>query len=102
MSVSKKKLSQHAKDNPCIRCGNQNEFGIAHYNGYLSHQFGKGRGIKCDDTVSADFCFTCDLRYSEANYSKWEGGSKSIDRSERFLKWIMLSNIRRNDNGVFG
>lgn len=100
--ISRKKLSEHARENECIRCGNVNDFGISHYNGYLSYQFGKGRGIKCNDLMSADFCFNCDLRYSEANYDKWQRGSKSVDRSEKFLKWISLTNIRRDENGVFG
>ena len=99
--ISKRKLSEHARQNSCIRCGLDNDFGISHYNGYLSHQFGKGRGIKCDHMATADFCFKCDLKYSEINYGKYEGGSKSIDRSECFLKWILLTNIRRNESGIF-
>lgn len=100
--ISKKKLQDHARSHPCIRCGAPNDFGLSHYNGYLSYQFGKGRGIKCNDIATADFCFKCDIRYSESTYNQWEGGSKSIDRSERFQKWIILTNIRRAENGVFG
>jgi hypothetical protein len=36
--------------------------------------YGKGRGLKCDDTLTAEFCQGCDDLFSEKNYGKWEGG----------------------------
>jgi len=60
--------------------------------------YGKGRGIKCNDLATAEFCYECDQRFSEGSIdpiweSKWE-------RSEEFLHWIMMTNIRRVKAGV--
>ena len=94
------KLTAAARDQDCIRCGRPGETRACHYNGWRSHAFGKGRGIKCDDLATAEFCQACDLLFSESSYHLWEGGSKSVDRSEQFLFWITISNIRRKRNGV--
>lgn len=93
------KLTKAARNQPCIRCGKEGETRACHFNGFRAHSYGKGRGIKCDDIATAEFCQTCDDDFSEKNYAKWPGGSKSVERSEEFLHWIMMTNIRRRANG---
>jgi hypothetical protein len=58
---------------------------------------GKGRGIKGNRVAMAEFCQACDDYYSEANYAAWPGGSKNVVRSEEFLFWCVMTNIRRSD-----
>ncbi len=45
----------------------------------------------------AEFCFECDQLFSEEAYGLWEGGSKSIERSEEFLFWVVMTRIRREE-----
>ena len=78
----------------CIRCGKIGETRRCHYNGLRQHMLGKGRGIKCNDLAVAEFCHDCDQRYSEASYNAWEGGSKSVERSEELLYFIIMTIIR--------
>ncbi len=91
------KLTQSSKEMTCIRCDNPNATS-SHYNGPRQHDYGKGRGIKCNDLATAEFCYKCDQIFSEGSTSaiwasKWE-------RSEEFLHFIMLTNIRRMERGV--
>ena len=92
------KLTNSTKGKTCIKCGAPDAF-AAHYNGPRQHSYGKGRGVKCDDLMTADFCFICDQEFSEGsmllrwNHNKWE-------RSEEFHYWIALTNIRRLKDGV--
>lgn len=99
MTYRNPKLLRDAQHRPCIRCGRPGETRAAHYNGFRAHQYGKGRGIKCADNMTAEFCQTCDDLFSEANYHRWPGGSKSVERSEEFLHFIMLTQIRRVTDG---
>ena len=96
------KITKSAKDCTCIRCGNNIEGGVwaCHYNGFRSHRYGKGMRTKCHDLASAEFCMQCDELFSEKNYHLWEGGSKSTERSEEFLHWVTLTNIRRFERGT--
>lgn len=88
------KLTELARNEDCIRCGKTGETRACHYCGYRQHTYGKGRGIKCDDLLTAHFCQDCDDLFSEKSYHLWPGGSKSVDRSEQFLHWIMMTRIR--------
>ena len=88
-------LKDDAKNQPCIRCGKPGETRRAHYNGYRSYAYGKGRGIKPSDVMVAEFCHSCDELFSEQFYWKWPGGSKDIKRSEEFLHWIAMTLIRK-------
>ena len=86
------KLTQKSKGCTCIRCQRPHAY-ACHYNGPRQHDYGKGRGIKAADTSTADFCQECDNRFTEGSTSpdwpnKWE-------RSEEFLHYINLTNIRR-------
>ena len=90
------KITRGAKDMPCIRCGNPNST-ASHYNGPRQHSYGKGRGRKCHDLMSAEFCYKCDQRFTEGSTSPdW---SDKWDRSEAFMHWINMTNIRRYEEG---
>ena len=91
------KLTQASKGNDCIKCRATGETRACHYNGIRQHWLGKGRGIKANDLATAEFCQKCDQEFSEGVISGFE--SKE-DRSEQFLFWIMMTNIRRFNNGV--
>lgn len=92
------KLTELSKGLTCIKCGMPDAYS-AHYNGVRQHDYGKGRGRKCNDLMTAEFCYKCDQEFSEGsmlpiwNNNKWE-------RSEEFLFWISKTNIRRLKNGV--
>lgn len=90
----KEKSQEPMNHIPCIRCGRLGETRRCHYNGWRAHAYGKGRGIKANDKAVAEFCHNCDELFSEKNYHVWEGGSKSIERSEEFLHWITMTQIR--------
>jgi len=90
------KLTKSSNGSECIRCGAPDAYSC-HYNGPRQHDYGKGRGIKCNDLATAEFCYACDQDFSEG--SKPEGLTR-WERSEAFLHWIMLTNIRRIENGV--
>lgn len=87
------KLTQSSKGQACIKCGAPDAY-ACHYNGPRQHVYGKGRGIKCNDLATAEFCFKCDQEFSEGsmqprwNNNKWE-------RSEEFLHWIVMTLMRR-------
>ena len=72
-----------------------------HYNGVRQHDYGKGWGIKLHDLMTAEFCDTCDALFSEGSlgYKHWE---TKWDRSEEFLHFIALTNIRRFEGGTIG
>lgn len=90
------KLTESARHEDCIRCGAPNPY-ACHYNGIRQHSLGKGRGIKANDLATAEFCYQCDKLFTEGNNKAF----KSIeDRSEQFLFWIMMTNIRRLNKGV--
>lgn len=91
------RLTQKAKGMSCIRCGGPDAY-ACHYNGPRQLIYGKGRGIKCNDLATAEFCHNCDEIFTEGSMSlpwlnKWE-------RSEEFLHYVMLTNIRRLNNKV--
>lgn len=62
---------------PCIRCGNPNSQ-AAHSN---SSRYGKGRGIKADDSKTIPMCHSCHFQFdtfqlgnraeSEAMFDRW-------------------------------
>ena len=89
-------LRKLADGMPCVRCGLVGETCLRHYNGFRAHSYGKGRGIKCSDIAAAEMCQACNDLFDEKNYHLWPGGSKSIERSEEFLHYCMMTNIRRS------
>jgi len=85
------KLTQSAKGKDCIRCGAPDAY-ACHYNGIRQHSFGKGRGIKANDLVTAEFCYRCDQDFSEGITKNFES---SEDKSEQFMFYILMTIIRR-------
>lgn len=90
------KITESSRGQDCIRCGAPDAYS-AHYNGIRQHSFGKGRGIKANDLMTAEFCFKCDQDFSEGNMRNFESAE---DRSEQFLFYVCMTNIRRFNNGV--
>ena len=91
------KITESAKGQSCIKCNAPDAF-AAHYNGPRQHSYGKGRGRKCHDLASAEFCHRCDQEFTEGSQddrwmNKWE-------RSEEFLFYVTLTNIRRFEEGI--
>lgn len=94
-------LTAAAEGMTCIRCGKGGgTVRACHYNGFRAHAYGKGRGIKASDLATAEFCDDCDRDFCESQYHQWPGGSKSVERSEEFLHYVLLTNIRRARCGV--
>ena len=91
-----KKLTQASKGMDCIRCGAPDAY-ACHYNGDYQHKYGKGRGIKCHDLMTAEFCYKCDQEFSEGNQNLF---TSTWSRNELFFDFINLTNIRRFNNGV--
>ena len=90
------KITEGARGQDCIRCGNSGAY-ACHYSGPRQHDFGKGRGRKAHDLMSAEFCHKCDQEFTEGSTSprwkdKWE-------RSEEFMFHIGMTNIRRFEEG---
>ena len=91
------KLTQLSKGQECIKCGGPDAY-ACHYNGPRQILFGKGRGIKAHDLVTAEFCHSCDQEFTEGSTAlRWDN---KWDRSEEFLYWICLTNIRRFENSI--
>jgi len=90
------KLTKASKGTDCICCGAPDAYSC-HYNGQRQHIYGKGRGIKCHDMATAEFCYDCDQDFIEGSMGHW---TTKDERSEAFLHFIMLTNIRRFKDGV--
>lgn len=88
------KITQGANGMSCIRCGGSHAY-ACHYNGPRQHDYGKGRGMKCHDLATAEFCHECDRLFSEGS----QGWASRWERSEEWLHWVMLTNIRRMVGG---
>ncbi len=99
-NIRSKKLLRGAKDQSCVRCGSRGTV-AAHYQGYRSQSFGKGMGIKPHDLCIADLCMNC-----HKLFDSYQGGfaadkfERKIELSERFLYYIMLTLIRRFEQGI--
>ncbi len=89
------KEDRAAEHRHCIRCNRPGETRNAHYCGWRQHDYGKGRSIKGSRVAMAEFCQACDNLFSESMYIGWPGGSKSIERSEEFQHWCIMTMIRR-------
>jgi hypothetical protein len=90
-----KKYLDSAEGRSCIRCGRANATIVAcHYTGIRQHTYAKGFRVKCHDICTADFCSDCH-RYFDNPMMR-----KSIEASEEFLHYIMLTILRRIENGI--
>jgi len=116
------KITKSAQGMDCIRCGsNDGTVCARHYNGPRQYSYGKGRGIKCNDLMTAEFCSKCDFIFTEGETRRWannvcpwlindskkllglsqEGSIELFKdlRSGDFLHWINMTNIRRIETG---
>jgi len=95
------KLTHASVGTTCIKCDADGAYSC-HYNGLRQQAYGKGRGIKCHDIATAEFCYKCDQEFTEGSTSeRWNGDRDGKwERSEEFLHWVLLTNIRRYNNGV--
>ena len=92
-------LTRKAKGQDCIKCHGPDAY-ACHYNGPRQLVFGKGRSIKCHDLMTAEFCSRCDAEFTEGSTDpRWKD---KWDRSEEFMYWISLTNIRRYNNEIIG
>jgi hypothetical protein len=89
------KLTSKTKGHNCIRCGSPDAY-ACHYNGIRQHSFGKGRGIKANNLMTAEFCYHCDQLYTEGSTV---GFDDKVDRSEQFMFWVSMTNIARISRG---
>jgi hypothetical protein len=89
------KLTESARGHDCIRCGAPDAY-ACHYNGFRQYMLGKGRGRKCYDLASAEFCFNCDKTFSEGSAP---AHTDEIERSEEFLFWCIMTNVARHMRG---
>jgi len=89
------KLTESSRGKTCIKCGGPDAYSC-HYNGPRAYSYGKGKGIKCHDLATAELCYACDQQFIEGSTHGFES---NWDRSEWFLHYIMLTNIRRFEDG---
>ena len=88
-----KRYTDAANGQACVRCGEQETVVAAHYTGLRQHTYGKGRGLKPDDIVTADLCVNCHAWLDSPK-------RKSIERSEEFQHLILMTLRRRIADGV--
>lgn len=89
-----KKLLSLAKGRSCSNpeCGKQDGTIVrAHYTGIRQHLFGKAKGLKGHDWISADLCSTCHTMFDQPRVRK------SVELSELFLTCIILTIERDRD-----
>ena len=103
-----RKMLDDAANQSCIRCSKEGETRAAHYNGAGQLMYGKGRGQKCSDFMTAEFCHSCDQQFSEGHMPDWYYSigcpPEYLEdiRAAEFLHWIAMTNIRRIENGWLG
>lgn len=90
------RITKSAKGQACIKCGGPDAY-ACHYNGTWQQRYGKGRGIRCNDLATAEFCYACDQLFTEGSTN---GFDNQYDRDAQFHHFILLTNIRRLERGV--
>jgi len=95
-----RKMLDAAQYVPCIRCGKEGETRACHYNGMYQISFGKGRGQKCSDFATAEFCHDCDQLFSEGSTPFGKDICGKAMRSDELQRYIILTNIRRIERGI--
>ena len=97
--IESKKITQHARECACIRCGTNDKTIVArHYNGIRQHLLGKGRGKKAHDLCVAFLCDRCDQEFTEGSVGKNE--YVRLEKSEEFMFLCMLTMIKCWRDGV--
>lgn len=85
-----------AKDQTCVLCGSDHGVVSAHYTGPRQHSYGKGRGVKGSDLITAHLCHDCHKDFDTPM------SRKSIEQSEEFLHAVALTIIRNTDKILGG
>ena len=83
-----------AREQSCVLCGSHHGVVSAHYTGLRQHSYGKGRGIKGNDLLTAHLCQSCHGKFDNPLIRK------SIETSEEFLHAIALTLMRNTDKLV--
>lgn len=94
-------LLNQAKDQSCIKCGDNTPGAIvaAHYHGKYGHLFGRGTGIKADDFMTAHLCHACHWQFDAKNIEHTEYETKEARDAELFA-CIALTWKRLIDSGM--
>ncbi len=97
MIFESQKLRDAPNGKPCVRCGGRREFTVgAHYTGMRRGSYGGGLSQKVWDLCIADLCDVCHIFMDRVSRDK----SKAIEHSEEFQHLVLLTLMRRFDEGV--
>tara|TARA_Y100000114_G_C11754264_1_gene326017 strand:+ start:113 stop:448 length:336 start_codon:yes stop_codon:yes gene_type:complete len=100
-AIRSKKLLSASRGASCVNCGVRDETVVsAHYQGLRAHSYGKGKGQKPHDILVADLCHRCHSKFDNYQMGSGEGINKQIDQSEQFQHLILMTIIRRINEGV--
>ena len=102
MNIRSKKYTDGAKGQSCVRCGAEDGTVIsAHYQGFRSQPWGKGKGVKPHDLFVADLCAECHDLFDNDKVSfvkdPWQ---RKIDHSESFMYFVLMTQLRRHEQGI--
>lgn len=102
LKIRSKKMRRGAEGQRCTYCGCQDGTIVgAHYQGFRSHQFGKGTGTKPHDLCIADLCFRCHTKFDMSEISTLTDPIlRRIDESEQFMFCVLMTIIRRAKQGI--
>ena len=90
-----------AEGRSCVNCGcNDGTTVRAHYQGMRSGLYGKGRGIKPHDCLTADLCVKCHTIFDSHFKNQHKRLEDKIDHSEQFLHCIAMTIVRDIQDGV--
>ena len=108
VEIRDRKYLDGAKGQTCVRCNKPLAETVvaAHLTGLRAQEFGKGKGIKAQDIMTADLCDEChemmDKYLTGDNYSDThpEKYVRKLSHSEAFLTYILRTIVRRIDQGL--
>ena len=100
--VRSTKILAASNGRSCVNCGREDGTTVrAHYSGFRSQLYGKGKGIKCHDHISADLCGPCHSKFDRYEGKKGRMSfEEKIDLSELFLHCCMMTLTRDFQEGV--
>ena len=100
--IRSKKLLAAAEGQACVNCGIRDDTVVScHYEGIRAQTFGKGKGIKPHDLLTADLCYKCHLIFDGKEMSHFKDKYlRKIDSSEQFLFCVAMTLVRRVKQGV--
>ena len=100
--IRNKKLLDAARDKSCVYCGATNGTTVAcHIQGLRAQEFGKGKGIKPHDLLTADLCAKCHQEFDSYQVSPYDDKyMRQIDTSEIWQNCILKTILRRIEEGL--